>query len=302
MSEGRRRRGIGQVVGGHVNRLHRRDRALLGRSDALLQLAHFGGQVGLVSHGGGHAAQQRRDFRTRLREAENVVDEQQRVRAFFVAEVLGDGQRGQRHAQTRSRRLGHLAVDQGRLRLRRLLDVDHAGFLHFQPQVVALAGALAHAGEHGEAAVLQRDVVDELHDDDRLAHAGAAEQADLAALQEGLDQVDDLHAGLEHLHLRGLLVEGGRRAVNGHCLSASPGPACPPGLPMTFSTRPSVPRPTGTVIGPPRSMAFMPRTMPSVGSMATQRTRPSPNCCSTSRMTSMGAGTLKPSLVTRSAE
>ncbi len=56
-----------------------------------------------------------------------------------------------------------------------------------------------------------------------------------------------------------------------------------------------------TEMGPPRSMAFMPRTMPSVGSMATQRTRPSPRCCCTSRMTLMGVGTLKPSLVTRSA-
>jgi hypothetical protein len=57
--------------------------------------------------------------------------------------------------------------------------------------------------------VLLGDVVDQLHDDDGLAHAGAAEEADLAALQKGLDQVDDLDAGLEHLFLRRLLVERG---------------------------------------------------------------------------------------------
>ena len=38
-------------------------------------------------------------------------------------------------------------------------------------------------------------------DDDGLADAGAAEQADLAALQIRLEQVDDLDAGLEHLQL-----------------------------------------------------------------------------------------------------
>jgi hypothetical protein len=38
------------------------------------------------------------------------------------------------------------------------------------------------AAEHRDTAVLQRDVVDQLHDDDGLADAGAAEQADLAAL------------------------------------------------------------------------------------------------------------------------
>ena len=111
---------------------------------------------------------------------------------FSVAEVLRHGQAGQRHAHTGSRRLVHLAVDQRGL-------VDDAGFLHLVVQVVALTGALAHAGEHGHAAVLLGNVVDQLHDQHRLAHAGAAEQADLAALGIGGDQVDDLDAGFQDL-------------------------------------------------------------------------------------------------------
>ena len=122
--------------------------------------------------------------------------------AFLVAEVLGHGQAGQADAQARAGRLVHLAEDQRRLGLLPVLGIDDAGLLHLQPQVVALAGALAHAGEHREAAVLQGDVVDQLHDDDGLADAGAAEQADLAALQVGLQQVDHLDAGLEHLQVR----------------------------------------------------------------------------------------------------
>ncbi len=47
----------------------------------------------LVADGGRHAAEQRRHFRARLREAEDVVDEEQHVLAFGVAEVLGDRQR-----------------------------------------------------------------------------------------------------------------------------------------------------------------------------------------------------------------
>jgi hypothetical protein len=42
-----------------------------------------------------------------------------------------------------------------------------------------------------------------------LADAGAAEEADLAALQIRLEQVDDLDAGLEHLELGRLLLEVG---------------------------------------------------------------------------------------------
>ena len=70
---------------------------------------------------------------------------------------------------------------------------------------------------------------------------------------------------------------------------------------MTLSTRPSVAGPTGTVMGPPVSMAFMPRTMPSVGSMLTQRTRFSPRCCSTSVITSMGTPPPPPSSWMRTA-
>src|SRR3954467_13626808 len=46
----------------------------------------------------------------------------------------------------------------------------------------------AHAGEPRQAAVLLRDVVDQLLDQPRLADARAAEQADLAALDVGGQQ------------------------------------------------------------------------------------------------------------------
>jgi hypothetical protein len=63
--------------------------------------------------------------------------------------------------------------------------------------------------------VLLGDVVDEFLNNDGLADARAAEEADLATLQEGLDQVDDLDAGLEHLFARRLLVEKGRGTMDG---------------------------------------------------------------------------------------
>ena len=86
--------------------------------------------------------------------------------------------------------------------------------LELEPEVVALARALADAGEHRDAAVLHGDVVDQLLDDDGLADAGAAEQADLAAAQVRLEQVDDLDPRLEHLQLGGLVLERRRVAVN----------------------------------------------------------------------------------------
>ena len=53
--------------------------------------------------------------------------------------------------------------------------------------------------KHGVAGVLAGDAGDQFLNDDGLAEAGAAEQAGLAAADEGGEQVDDLDAGFKHL-------------------------------------------------------------------------------------------------------
>ena len=160
----------------------------------------------------------RRHFRACLREAENIVDEEQHVLAL-VAEMFGDGEADQRHARRCARRLVHLAEDQRAFRFDVRVGVMRVGvdlgFDEFVIEVVALAGALADAGEHRIAAVRLGDIVDEFLDQHRLADAGAAEQADLAALGVGREQVDDLDAGDENLRLRRLLGIGRRRLMDG---------------------------------------------------------------------------------------
>src|ERR687887_396870 len=200
------RRRIGEVVRRHVDRLHRGDRARTRRCDALLQLAHLGRERRLVAHRARHPAEQRRHLRARLDEAEDVVDEEQHVLAL-IAEELRHRQAGEADAQSCARRLVHLAVDERDAR-------QHARLLHLEPHVVALARALADAAEDRDALVLARDVVDQLLDEDGLADPRAAEQADLAALHVGRDQVDDLEAGLEDLGCRAEVLEVGRIAVD----------------------------------------------------------------------------------------
>ena len=201
------RRRVRVVVGGHVDRLHRGDRPAAGGGDPLLQLAHLVGQRRLVAHRRGHAAQQRRDLRAGLGEPEDVVDEEQHVLVLLVAEVLRHRQRRQAHPHAGARRLVHLPEHQRGV-------VDDARLGHLGDEVVALAGALAHAGEHRGATEVLGDAGDHLLDEHRLAHAGAAEQADLAALDVRGEQVDDLDAGLQHLGLALELVERRRLAVD----------------------------------------------------------------------------------------
>ena len=47
--------------------------------------------------------------------------------------------------------------------------------------------------------MVQGDIVDELHDDDGLADAGAAEETDFPTLTVRFEQIHDLDAGFEDL-------------------------------------------------------------------------------------------------------
>ena len=112
--EGVGRRRVGQVVGGHVDGLDGGDGTLLRRGDALLEEAHLVGERRLVTDRGRRAAEERGHFGTGLREAEDVVDEEQHVLVLLVAEILGHRERRERDAHTGTRGLVHLAVRRAR--------------------------------------------------------------------------------------------------------------------------------------------------------------------------------------------
>ena len=185
----------------YVDGLEAGDRPVL-RRGAFLERAHLGTEGGLVADLRGHVAHEGRDLVARLDEAEDVVDEEEHVLAKLLSEVLGQGDAGEPDAETGAGRLVHLAEDE-----------SHVGedpcLLELAVEVVPLAGALADAGEDRRALVLQGYVVDQLLDDDRLAYAGAAEEADLAAPAHRAKKVHDLDARDELLGLRREVLELG---------------------------------------------------------------------------------------------
>src|SRR5699024_5585565 len=63
---------------------------------------------------------------------------------------------------------------------------------HHEEEAGALTRPLTDAGEHRRTGELTRDTGDHLLDQHGLADTGAAEQADLPALDVGREQVDDL--------------------------------------------------------------------------------------------------------------
>ena len=171
-------------------------------------MPHFRPQGRLIADGRGHAPEQRRDFRARLGEAEDVVDEEQHVLALIVAEVFRDRQCGKRHSQSGAGRLVHLTVDQRGL-------IDDAGFAHLQVQVIAFAGALSDAGKNRIAAVMRGDIVNELLDDHGLSDAGASEESDLPTLGIWFQEVDHFDPCFQNFGLGLLLGKRGGRSMDG---------------------------------------------------------------------------------------
>src|SRR5699024_10602233 len=125
-----------------------------------------------------------------------------------VTEIFRHGQTGQGHAHTGSRRFVHLTKDQRSLG-------ENAALAHLAPEVVALAGTLAHAGEDGVAAVFGGNVADQFLDQNGFADTGAAEQTDFAAAGIGSQQVNDLDTGFQNFRGRALFVKSRRVPVNG---------------------------------------------------------------------------------------
>ncbi len=218
MREGSGGRRVRQIIGRHVDRLHRGDRSFGRGGDPFLQVSHVGRERRLIADRRGHAAEKRRDFRARLGEAEDIVDEEQHVLAL-VAEILGDGEACQPDAGARPRRLVHLTKDHGAFgalggaAMFARIHI-HLGFDHFVIKIIAFAGPLAHPGEYGIAAVRLGDIVDQFQDQNRFADPGAAEQPDLAAFRVRGQKINDLNAGHQDLRLRRLFGIGGRGLVD----------------------------------------------------------------------------------------
>ena len=109
--------------------------------------------------------------------------------------------------------------------------LDHPTLNHLVVQVIPLTGALAHAGEHRIPTVVHRNVVDELHDHDRLAHPSPAEETNLTTFGVRRQHVDDLDAGDQNLLGFALLGEEWGGAMDGGLGVAFDGPLLVDGLP-----------------------------------------------------------------------
>src|SRR6516164_1162631 len=128
-----------------------------------------------------------------------------------VAEMFGDGQRGEPGAPARPGRLVHLAEYQCRA-------LEHTGPSELEQQLVPLARTLAYTGKDRDPGVALDGCSDQLHNQHGLADPGAAEHRRLAAGDQRREQIDDLDAGVEDLARAALTLKRRRRGVYGPAL------------------------------------------------------------------------------------
>src|SRR4029077_3799121 len=134
---------------------------------------------------------------------------------LLITEILGDGETSQRNAQPGTRRFIHLPVDQCDLGVAQFLLLDDSRRRHFVIEIISLSGAFSYPRKDRDTPMKLGDVVDQFHDDDRLAHTGATESPDLTALRERTDQIDDLDSRGKYLRRCGLVHQRRWLAMDG---------------------------------------------------------------------------------------
>ncbi len=213
MAKGGCRSGVCEVISRHVHGLNGSDGSVFGGSDSLLHGAHIGSEGRLVSNGRRDTSEKCGDFGTRLCKAEDIVDKEEDVLFFLVAEVFGLGKSGETDACTSSRRFVHLSVNQGDFGVS--VKVDDTGFDHFVVEVIAFTCTFSDTGEDGKAAMSFGDIVDEFHNEDGFSDTGTAEESDFSAFRVGGEEVDDFNAGDELFCFCGLVGESWGQGVDG---------------------------------------------------------------------------------------
>ena len=197
---------IGVVIRRYINRLKRGDRSFLGRSDPFLKLTHLCTKCWLISHGRRHPSQQCRDFHSGKDVSINIIDKEEHILSLFFAEIFGHRQSGKRNPQAHSRWLVHLAKDHHCL-------AKHTGFLHFIPEVIALARPLTHTGEYGIPTMLGSYIADQFLNDNGFPHTRSTVGSHLSPSGERRHQINHFKPGFQHLSSGFLLLKRGRRAV-----------------------------------------------------------------------------------------
>ena len=154
-----------------------------------------------------HLPKQPRDLHPRLKEAEDVIDEQKHVTMFVVSEVFRHRQRSIANPKACAGRLIHLPVYHHHV-------FEHVGILHAAIQLLPFATSFADSAEDAHSSLMAGHIVDHLGQQDRLADPGAPKQSCLSSLFERHEHIDRFDTRFEDLGLRQTVNHRRRSAMH----------------------------------------------------------------------------------------
>ncbi len=189
---------VSQVISRNIDRLHRGDRTLLGRRNPFLQFSHLRRQVGLVTNRRRHPSKQRRNFRTSLGEAEDIINKKEHILALFITKIFRHSQCRKTNPKTGSRRLIHLTKNQSGF-------FEDTGIFHLVPEIITFTGSFTNPAEDREATVLSCNIINKFHDNNSFTNSGSAEKADLSTFNIGCQHINNLDSGLQRCEFGTLL-------------------------------------------------------------------------------------------------
>ena len=83
------------------------------------------------------------------------------------------------------------------------------------PQIISFASPFSYPRKHRIPTVMERNIIDQLHNDDGLPDACPSEQPDLSSFRVGFEEINDLDPCLQHLGLGFLVLQGWGRSMDG---------------------------------------------------------------------------------------
>jgi peptide chain release factor 1 len=185
--------GIGQIVSGHIDGLHRSDGTCLGSGDTFLEGTEICGQSGLIADSRWNTTKKGGHLRTGLGESEDIVDEKKHILVLLISEVLGNSETGKTDTGTGTWGLVHLSVHKSGFGAG-AINLDDTRVNHFVVKIVTLTSAFADTSEYGETTVLLSDVVNQLHDKHSLADTSTTEETNFTSLSIWTQKVNNLDA------------------------------------------------------------------------------------------------------------
>ncbi len=201
---------ICEVICWYIDCLNWCDWAIFRRSNPLLKCTHLCCKSWLVPYRRRDSSEERWDFWTCLSESEDIIDEEENISFFFIAEVLSHCETCESDSCTRPWSFIHLTEDHHSL-------VDDAWIFHFMVEVISFTSSFTDTCHDRVSSVFWCDIVDEFLHDDSFTDTCTSKETYFTTLEHRSDEIDNLDTCFKNFCLSREFIVSRRCFMNWSC-------------------------------------------------------------------------------------